>query len=146
VGIVINSRTLSAKQLLRLTPPIILCVGRLDFEKEIADSGYRTTNLNLPLSRLLAGYSLREIQSALTDKVWDVLPQSEPVYLADYEMLFDPRYELDVLRLFIEIARRNKLIAKWCGTLGGDALIYAEAGYADFKRYNISDYDVVIVK
>jgi hypothetical protein len=61
-------------------------------------------------------------------------------------MLFAPRYELDVLRIFIEIARRNKFVVKWCGKIDSEMLTYAEQGYADYKRYNISDYDVVIVK
>jgi hypothetical protein len=61
-------------------------------------------------------------------------------------MLFDPRYELDVLRIFIDLARRNKLIVKWCGKVNGETLTYAEQSYADYKRYKISDYDVVIVK
>jgi hypothetical protein len=53
---------------------------------------------------------------------------------------------LDVLRLFIELSRQNRLIVKWCGAIDGDVLTYAEQGYADYKRFKMSDYDVVIVK
>jgi hypothetical protein len=60
-------------------------------------------------------------------------------------MLFDPRYELDVLRLFTDLARGTKLIVKWCGKVDGNTLTYAEQGYADYKRYNSTDYNVTIV-
>jgi hypothetical protein len=146
VGKVINSRSLTVKELMRLTPPVILCVNRPDFDKAITDCGYRTISLNLPLTRFLIELGLREIRSTLTDKVKEILPQVEPVYLLDYEILFNPRYEIDALRLFIELARRNKLIIRWSGTTDGDTLIYSELGFDDYKRYRISDYDVVIVK
>jgi hypothetical protein len=81
----------------------------------------------------------------LTDAVCGIMPQNEPVYLTDYEMLFDPRYEIDVLRLFVELARRNKLIVKWCGQASEKTISYAEPGYSDYKQYKISDYDVAIV-
>jgi hypothetical protein len=55
-------------------------------------------------------------------------------------------YEIDVLRLFTDIARQRKLIIKWCGSADENTLTYAEQGYADYKRYNINDYDITVVK
>lgn len=149
MGRIVNSRSLTAKELLRLVrlvPTVILCTDKPNLERAIAENGYGQISLNLPLARSLSGLEPINIRTTITDKIREILPQGEPVYLTGYEMLFDPRYELDVLRIFIDLARRNKLIVKWCGRVNGETLTYAEQGYADYKRYKISDYDVVIVK
>ena len=146
MGKVLNNRSLMTKELLRLSSPVVLCVDRPDFDSAIVNNGYQAINLNLPLARSLEGLELREIRSVITDKIRDCLPQRHPIYLTEYEMLFDPRYELDIFRLFIDIVRRNKLIVKWVGEASDDTLIYAKQGYADFKQYKINDYDIVVVK
>jgi len=145
VGRIVNSRSLTTKELLRLVPPIILCTDKPNFERIIAENGYRQISINLPLAQSLTGLEPKDIRTIITDKIRGILPQGESVYLTDYEMLFDPRYEIDILRLFIDLARRNKLIVKWCGKVDGDMLTYAEQGYADYKQYKMNDYDVVIV-
>ena len=145
MGRIVSNRSLTAKELLQLKPPVILCTNRPDLERAINESGYQTVSLNLPLAQSIINLDLREVCSVLPRNVQEILPPSKPVYLVDYEMLFDPRYEVDVLRLFVDIARRNKLIVKWCGKVDGETLTYAEQGYADYKRYKINDYDVVIV-
>jgi hypothetical protein len=102
--------------------------------------------LNLPLARLLVGLSEHDVLSTIAEKIREPLPRSKPAYLTDYEMLFDPRYRLDVIRLFIDLSRQNGLIVKWCGDVDGDMLTYAEQGDDDYKRYKINDYDVTVVK
>jgi hypothetical protein len=146
MGKIYNSRTLAANELPRLSTPILLCTSRADFDIAIADAGYQTVSLNLPLARSLTGLDASDIQSVIGERIRGVLPQAQPVCLTDYEMLFDPRYGLDVLRLFIDMSRRNKLIIKWSGRTDGDALTYAEPGFEDYKRYKINDYDVSVVK
>jgi hypothetical protein len=145
MGKTCDSKTLAAKELPRLSAPVLLCASRPDFDKAIAEADYQTVSLNLPLARSIAGLSGSDIQSVIGDKIRKILPSSKSVYLTDYEMLFDPRYELDVIRLFMDISRRNKLIVKWCGAADKDALTYAEQGYEDYKRIKISDYDVTVV-
>jgi hypothetical protein len=145
MGRIINNRATTTKKLLQLPTPILLCVDRPDFDKAIAEADCQTVSLNLPLARSIAGLSEGDIQSVIGERVREVLPPSKPVYLTDYEMLFDPRYGLDVLRLFVDISRRNKLIVKWCGNVDKDTLTYAEQGYEDYKRIKISDYDVTVV-
>jgi hypothetical protein len=140
-----NSRTLQARELSKLSTPILLCVDIPDFDKAIADSEYETISLNLPLARSLSGLPERDIPSVIASRIHDILPSQKPVYLKDYEMLFDPRYGLDVLRLFMDLSRKNKLTVKWCGAAHGDTLTYAEPGFEDYKRFKISDYDVSVI-
>jgi hypothetical protein len=145
MGEIYNSKTLAAKELPRLPAPVLLCTSRSDFDKAIAEADYQTVSLNLPLAKALVGLNPTDIQSVIGDKIRKILPPAKPVYLTDYEMLFDPRYGLDVIRLFMDISRRNNLIVKWCGAADKDTLIYAERGYEDYKRIKISDYDVTLV-
>jgi hypothetical protein len=146
MGKTYNSRTLAARELPRLSAPILLCTNRPDFDKAIAEAGYQNVSLNLPLARTLTGLSSSDVQSVIGEKIREALPKTQPVCLTDFEMLFDPRYGLDVLRLFIDLSRRNKLIVKWSGNANGDTLAYAEPGFEDYKWYKINDYDVSVVK
>ena len=145
MGIMINNRSLSAKKMMALQSPVILCIHREDFIKAIAYANIQAVSLNLPLAKSFFGKTEREIILAFTDTVISLLPKGDGVYLQDYEMLFDPRYKLDVLKMFYEISRYNKLIVKWCGGFDGNSLIYAEQGYADYSNYKVSDYDVACV-
>jgi hypothetical protein len=145
MGAIYNSRTLQASELPKLSAPILLCVDKPDYDREIDDSKYQKICLNLPLARSLSGLSEGDIPSVIAIRIRDILPSQKPIYLLDYEMLFDPRYELDVLRLFMDLSRKNKLIVKWCGSADGDVLTYAEPGFEDYKRFKISDYDVTVV-
>jgi len=143
-----NCQNLTIKELSPLPPLILLCGNKWDFNTAIAEAGYQTVSLNLPLARSLIGMSVDEIRLAIDDKVRAALPQTKPVYLTDYEMLFDPRYEFDVVRLFLNLSVRNKLIVKWCGSIDadGDVLTYSEDGYDDCQRIPINGYNITIVK
>jgi hypothetical protein len=145
MGKVINNRTLAAGKLLDLPSPIILCVHRPDFDKAIAESGCQTLKLNLTLAKALSGKPVQDITAGITAEVIGLLPDGAAVYLSDYEMLFDPRYKVDVMKLFCEISRYKKLIVKWRGGFTNEALTYAEPGYADYAKYKISDYEIACV-
>ena len=82
----------------------------------------------------------------VADEVMKIVSSIQgPIFLTDYEMLFDPRYSIDVIRLFYELSRRAKIVIKWCGTLDDNHLVYATPAYIDFHSYNIHDYDITCV-
>ena len=51
-----------------------------------------------------------------------------PVLITDFEMLFDPRYEIDVIKLFCDKARITNVAVKWPGKYTNSKLTYAEPG------------------
>ena len=142
---IIRNRTLTADKLLTLPSPVILCVKRDDYNAAILDDGYQIFSLNLPLAKILIDKSESEFSTTVTDTIIALLPKDKNIYLQDYEMLFDPRYNLEVIKLFCEIARYNKLIVNWCGTYDEEILTYAEPGYDDYFRYKISNYNITCV-
>jgi hypothetical protein len=145
MGQILNNRTLTANKLLDLPYPIILYEQRPDFEKAILDTNSQIFSLNLPLAQALSGKNINEITATITTVVIELLPKDSILCLVDYEMLFDPRYEINVIKLFCEISRYNKLIVKWCGSFDGDSLTYAEPGYDDYIKYRVSDYDITCI-
>ena len=145
MGQAINNRILTATKMLELPSPIILCVRRPDFDKAIKENGYHIVTVNLPLAKALQGRTVQEISTSVTPIIIDLLPKGNAVYLIDYEILFDPRYKLDVMKLFCEISKHNKLIINWCGGSTDDSLTYAEPGYDDYVKYRINDYEIACV-
>jgi hypothetical protein len=105
----------------------------------------KTISLNSLLARELYKKECEWKYTDITTIFINLMPVSTPVYLTDYEMLFDPRYKLDVMRLFCEASRHNKLIVKWCGNFDNDTLTYAQPGYDDYSKYKISDYKITCV-
>ena len=123
---------------------MILCSGWEAYEKAIG-IGFQTFSLNLTLARHLIGTDNQGLSVNLTSLVTSLFPMRMPVYLIDYEMLFNPGYKLDIIRLFKEISRYNKLIVKWCGGFDGESLTYAEPGYDDYAIYKLCDYEITCV-
>ena len=145
MGIVINRKTLMPKEILRLASPVLLCSSCPVYETTIVDSGFQSISLNLPLAKALLGKSENETIASISDIIFGLLPKQKQIYLTDYEMLFDPRYMLDVVKLFCEISRHHKLFAKWLGGFSDDSLTYAEPGFDDYAKYRVSDYEITCV-
>ena len=60
--------------------------------------------------------------------------------LANTDILFSPEYELDVIKLLLQLGRNQRLYMQWPGEITGEKLTYSEPGRFDFKEYNIKDY------
>ena len=72
------------------------------------------------------------------------LPEN-PV-IKEFDVLFNPEYKVDVLRMMATVCRTIPFSMVWSGRLKGSKLIYAEEGYQDYKEYNVADYDVTCIK
>ena len=75
--------------------------------------------------------------------VFLALPDNTTV--RDIDVLFNPAYEVDVLRLLETLYREKPYSVIWPGELSDGKLTYSEYGYADYKEYAISDYDILCV-
>ena len=142
---IINSHILSFKKMLELPSPTVICARLPIVEKAIAEHRLHPVKINLQLAKTLFGKSETEITTNITNMVIGLLPKNKPVYLSDFEMLFDPRYKLDLIKLFCEISRHNRLFVEWPGKFSNDSLTYAEPEYDDFAKYKVSDYEIVCV-
>jgi septum formation topological specificity factor MinE len=145
MGEIVSGRKMPLKKYIDSQLPILLCDPKSFNEDEILGSGYQRYSLNLPLAEELVKKSDADRVASVRETVLALIPRHSPVYLTDYEMLFDSRYSLDVLKLFIEISRRQKLAVRWCGKLTGKTLFYSEPDHPDYKRYSVADYDITCI-
>lgn len=77
------------------------------------------------------------------DKVLGILPDESVI--KDFDVLFNPQYKIDVIVTLINACRRKKFAAIWPGIYKNGKLIYAEEGFADYKVYEVKNYDITCV-
>ena len=78
------------------------------------------------------------------NKVLDRYPDG--VTIKDIDVMFNPEYQVDVLKILIEARKRKIYSVIWPGRFEDGKLIYAEEGYPDYKVYEISNYDITCVR
>lgn len=66
--------------------------------------------------------------------------EKRDITLANTDIFFSPEYELDVIKLLLQVGRNQRLYMQWPGEINGEKLTYSEPGRFDFKEYNIKDY------
>lgn len=146
MGTLIRSSQINKEMLKKITTPIVLCSSAPRLKRFIADGGFKELRLNKILAEALVKKDAAVRPQFVADEAIKIVSSIKaPVLLTDYEMLFDPRYNIDVIRLFYELSRRVKIVIKWCGTIDGTHLVYATPAHRDFHSYNIQDYDITCV-
>lgn len=77
------------------------------------------------------------------NNILDTLPDG--VVIKDIDVLFNPDYKVDVLKILIESRKRKRYSVIWPGRCEDGKLIYSEEGFPDYKTYNIENYDITCV-
>ncbi|WP_031552733.1 BREX-3 system P-loop-containing protein BrxF [Oribacterium sp. FC2011] len=70
----------------------------------------------------------------------------DEVTIKDIDVMFNPDYMVDVLKILIAARKRKRYSVIWPGRLENEKLIYGEEGYPDYKVYKIEDYDITCVR
>lgn len=65
--------------------------------------------------------------------------------LEDIDVLFNPAFQVDVLKMLVSLWRQTPFRLMWPGRLENNNLIYSEEGRPDFKTFCIDDYDILCV-
>ena len=69
----------------------------------------------------------------------------ETPVISEFDVLFNPAYKLDVIKMLINVCRKKQFAVIWPGRSENGKLYYAEDGYKDYKVYNIEDYDITVI-
>ena len=77
-------------------------------------------------------------------QVVSILPEDS--IIKDIDVLFNPSYSVDVLKILINVYRKHRFQLIWPGTCEDGCLAYAEEGFEDYKTYDINEYDIVCLK
>ena len=83
---------------------------------------------------------LEQIFNAVLDQYPD------GVTIKDIDVMFNPEYKVDVLKILVAARKRKRYSVIWPGRFEGGKLVYGEEGYSDYKVYKIEDYDITFVK
>lgn len=76
-------------------------------------------------------------------KALELLPE-QPL-IKDIDVLFNPMYKIDVMKMLSSAYKQKKFSLVWPGTYADGKLIYSEEGCLDYRVYEIKDYDIMYV-
>ncbi len=126
--------------------PTIICNLPKHYLANVIGISDETISLNLLLAQKLLKFKVEERSDVVHQEAMDILMLNKTsLFLKDFEMLFDPHYKIDVVRLIYEVSRRRKIIALWPGTVSENDLIYANSESPDYQIYSINNYDIICV-
>lgn len=140
MGVIITNRILSLKNQSGLPRLVIYC----NPSKKLIE---QAVSLNHTLAEVLIQYKParrtlqveRCFQTALAK-----LPDG--AVIKDFDVLFNPEYKIDVLKILIRNCKVKPFSVIWPGVLKDGKLLYAEVGYKDYKEYDVDAYDVTCVQ
>lgn len=139
MGEIISSKQYLGQEQYRYLKPIIYCNPSEEL-KETAVS------LNLLLAEKISKIkpSMRTMYlEQCVHGVIGTLPDN--VVIRNFDVLFHPDYQVDVLKILIAVCKRKPFQIIWPGTYKDEKLYYAEEGYSDYKAYSIQEYDMTCV-
>lgn len=87
-------------------------------------------------------------RSMKLEQIFNVVLDKYPdgVTIKDIDVMFNPDYKVDVLKILIATRKRKNYSVIWPGKFEDGKLIYGEEGYPDYKVFNIADYDITCVR
>ena len=126
--------------------PLIICSDAPRVRKRIENAGYQEVQINKELSKRLLDIPKEDRPKRVEKTLKGILNYHVPIFVTDFEMLFDPRYEIDVIRFFCEKARIINVAIKWPGQFADSKLTYASPGDPDYHEYDCNAYQIRIVQ
>lgn len=129
---------------------LVLLVGPTDSGKgtalqQAADRvGGRLLNLNLEMSRRLLDLTTGQRALKFAQVLDETLGQDEsPVFIHRTELIFDPAFQQDPVRLLRQLSKTRTVVAAWNGLVECGHLTYAEVGHAEYQRHQVEDLALI---
>lgn len=109
------------------------------------ECNYHIINLNLELSKILIQFNCDERKNKIEQCMKKLVKEGN--YLLDgIDVVFDPKFKVDVISMFCELSKSCNLLIKWPGNYDEEYLEYSQAGYLDHIKYQQSRYSLLIIK
>ena len=118
----------------------------LIFSKDISEIASAAVAMNKRIASELVG--MKPIRRTLMlEKCFVNVIQSLPEHsvIKDIDVLFNPVYKVDVMKLLVSAYKQKSFSLVWPGSYVDGKLIYSEEGYLDYRVYEIKDYDIMYV-
>lgn len=123
--------------------PVISCI---DYTKTIEYfNNYTHISLGQELSQKLLKYDKGKRREMVFEELNKIISnnESENILVSQIDILFNPDYNIDILRFFINASRTKNLVVIWSGKVSNNQLIYSEAKYKDYQSFDIASLDVL---
>lgn len=122
-----------------LMKPIIFCCPDEELEKNAI-----ALNVSIAEKLITTKPSRRSFKlPSIIDTIIADLPEDS--IIKDFDVLFNPDYQIDVLQLLIAACKKKEFAILWPGRYSDGKLMYAETDYSDFKIYDLDKYDVTCI-
>jgi len=123
---------------------LVLC-GEHNYSSAFSD--FEEINIGESLAKELLEYSLDQRKKYVESSIEKIIAKkkSSKLLIKNIELIFNPNYKIDILKLFLNIERNKKIAIIWPGYKKDDELIYSETSYEDYIKYKISNYNIKTV-
>ena len=118
----------------------------LIYSKAISEIASQAISVNKPIAAELVEIEPNQRTMQLEKcfvKVLEKLPEM-PV-IKDIDVMFNPAYKVDVMRILTSAYKQKQYSLVWSGSFSDGRLVYGEEGYPDYQVYEIKDYDIMCV-
>lgn len=126
--------------------PVISCIG---YDKTIEYfNSYTHVSLGQELSQRLLKYDRGKRREMIFEELNKIISnnKSKNILVSEIDMLFNPDYDIDILRFFINVNRTKNLVVIWSGKVNKNQLIYSESKYRDYQSYDVTGFDILCLK
>lgn len=118
----------------------------LIFAGGVSDDIDTACSVNKPLAeellKLKPSRRTMQLEKCFT-RVLATFPEA-PV-IKDIDVMFNPAYEVDVMKVLISAYKQKPFTLVWPGRYEDGRLIYSNENYQDYRTFEINDYDIVCV-
>ena len=127
-------------------------IENLVFPVIIIDNSFEYRNLSKKSNkidvnnRLVQLLKTKESISKIDEILYEMIEKDKMNILTNFGMLFDPDLNIDLVRLFVNLSRKEKIIVMWPGYIEGLDLIYAVPTSEDYRVYNLDKYAISCIK
>lgn len=141
MGKIFTYEELEATKILRMNNLIFSCRDT-QFTRNYFKAFY-VISLNKLLAKMLLKYKPNNRQHQVIHELNKLMStQAENILITDIDIIFNPNYDLNMTKYFLNLARSKQVVVVWPGTYKQQRLIYSEPQYADYTVVEINQLEV----
>ena len=139
MGMILTAGKYSIMQRNSLQKPLVFC----NPDKAFVNAAIP---INIELAKKLASINQNRRTMRMEQYFQEILNDlPDYVVIKDFDVMFNPEYKIDVLRIMISTAKTKPFSVIWPGKYDNGKLVYAEEGFRDYKVFDVSKYDITCI-
>ena len=100
-------------------------------------------SINIPMAEMLITIEEKRRAKSLERCFLKIVGSGpENVVVRDFDVIFNPTYRVDALKILTSVYRTRPFSILWPGILQSGKLIYANEGSPDYHVFDVKNYDI----